>query len=183
MRKFTIIALLVVSALMLASQNAYAGGCRHGCGENRGEYDAPRPHWGTYNVVVPTYVSDHPRHGYGTDIRLKPGAVVQAKCSSWGPRWCKIRNDTITHAFVPRHCLQRVGYNGDGNGYHYRRHYRHHYRYDREYRESREGGFLFSEPAGNGNGNGYGYGEPSGHPEPYDYREQNGHREHNGYRD
>lgn len=138
MRKFTIIALLVVSALMLASPNAYAGGCRHGCGENRGEYHPPHQHWGTYNVVVPTFVSDHPRHGYGTDIRLKPGAVVQAKCSSWGPRWCKIRNDTISHAFVPRHCLQRVGYNGYGNGHHYNGHRYNRHHYNRHYRPYRE---------------------------------------------
>jgi hypothetical protein len=165
MRKYAVIALLVMSALMLASQNAYAGGCRHGCGESRGNYDAPQPYWGTYRVVVPTFVSDHPRHGYGTDIRLKPGAVVQAKCfPAWAPRWCKVRTEAITHAFVPRHCLSRVKYY-NGEGYLYRRHHRHHH-YPRY--ESRENGYFFSERNGherNGDDNGD-YGNP------YRYRDR-----------
>jgi hypothetical protein len=164
MKRLAFIAFLVLPVLMLASRGAYAGEYSHRydrgcCGESRGEDRDYRPFWGQYEVKRSTFVSDRPRHGYGTDIRLKEGAWVRAKCYGWWRNsWCAVRTESIVHAFVPRYCLRgplyRDGDRDDDRSY--RRHYHRHHRYyhHRRYRESRydrrdyEGSHYYSEYEG-----------------------------------
>lgn len=156
MKKLTLITLLAVPALLLAAPIAQAGN-GYCCGEGRnGPY---RPYWDIYRVAVRTAVSDQPYYGAGTDVILRAGSVVRARCFyNDGRRWCKIKSESIARAYVPRRCLVRLGDNGYyPSWYRYRRHYEYE-RYENYQRYER--GLYFN---GGSNGNGHYNGNGNGH--------------------
>lgn len=129
MKKFLLAALVALPALGVVSHSAEAGGWCRGpnCGESRNGTPYPPggsyEDWDWYRVKYrKTFISDHPWPGYGTDIYIRPGTVLRAKCfSNTSGRWCKIKSGRYASMFVPEWCLWRhyPDYYSDDYSYRY----------------------------------------------------------------
>ena len=115
MKTYALAALLALPALGLASQEASAR--QYCCGER------PQNRISQHYIVDRTaVVFDCDAWNCKTDIRIKAGRLIYARCNNG---WCRIISGPFKNAFVLRECLNRHYYRADdedGGGRDQRRH-------------------------------------------------------------